>query len=227
MPDQTTSPTLVTERQMAEVMHLAIPNRFGSVSARKEIIPNSRKQALADEFLKGRKLYSEYSYYRMATMKDYGNAVNNAKERDGQERTFEPLPLKWGEHWVHNGVTSPMVIIHKDKFYLQIRVTKNTIKEGRYVLSDGTEVTYEEIEPFLKAGDKKETKAKSIQATADRQGVDKEDAVHPRSITMETITRLAYDGNVYGVIPEAIGAVSAPVTQPETISEEETEERSS
>ena len=73
----------------------------------------------------------------------------------------------------------------------------------------GNEYSYEQIEKFLLSKDKRETKRKSIKATADHQGLSVEDSVQIRDIPFDTIVSLAYSKAIYEIVPEAQGATTA------------------
>lgn len=199
-----------TPSQLALSMLEAKPNLFGAVNVRKQI--KLRKSAMADAAEKFTGvLYKEYSIKGFATLKDYETAVNNAQERDGQERTFQVSERKWGRHWQG----SEIVIEHKGRLYMQIRTTKNSISESTFVDSAGNEYTYEEVEPFLLAGDKRDTKKRSREATAEKQGVSVEDSVKIFDIPFDTIVSLSYAKATYEVGAEAEGAMAALVSEVE------------
>ena len=201
-----------TEQEIAVAMHSAKINLFGSISCLKEIIPNKNMKVESAEILQGRKLYKAYGYDGMATMGSYKTSVNNARLRAGLEADFEPQDLPWGEKFVLNGVESKIVIVHKGKYYLQVRTTKNSKGKTRFFFSDGTDVAYKTIEPILTSKDKfKDTKT----ATADHQGLPIDEIVPVRTLTIANITRFAYGGNVYEVVPQAMGVQSRPVDRDE------------
>lgn len=198
------SSTLVTHPQLAVITAHATPNLFGAIEVEKPITLRKSSVEEASEVISGT-LYKRYTINGFATLKDYETAVNNSKERQGQEREFTVQERKWGEHW--NG--SPLVITHNGRFYLQVRLTKNTVSKSVFVDEAGVEHDYESIESFLLAKDKRETKRKSIEATAEHQGLTVEESVQIRDIPFDTIKRLAYGGTVYEVIPQTVGEITA------------------
>ena len=98
---------------------------------------------------------------------------------------------------------------------MQIRTTKNSLSESTYIDSAGKEHSYAEVEPFLLAADRRDTKERSRQATAERQGVSVEDSVKIFDIPFDTITSLAYEKAVYEVYAEAEGAMASLVSEVE------------
>lgn len=205
---------LVTPIALATTLCNATPNLFGAILVRKRL--DIRKSEVANAHFKGN-LYKEYAIKGFATLRDYETAVNNAKERDEQERTFEVQERKWGTHW--NG--SPLIIVHKGRLYLQVRLTKNTVSEATFKDSLGNEYAYEDIERYLLSADRRETKHKSKVATAERQGLEVEDSVQIRDIPIDTIVELAYMGERYAVMPEAVGSLSSPIVEAEAEESEE------
>lgn len=207
------SAVTITPSRLAETLHSATPNLFGSILVRKQISLRKMFLVEAAEVVSGA-LYKEYSIKRFATIKDYKTAVNNAKERSEQERLFEVSERKWGEHW--NG--SFLIITHKGRFYLETRLTKQTIGKSRFIDSAGNVLSEDTLYPFLLARDRRDSKRKAIAATAARQGLTVECSVQIRDIPLDTIITLKYGGTEYSVIPEATGNVS------EERSEDEPEE---
>jgi len=199
----------ITSQRLADTLHSATPNLFGSVLVCKPIDTYKNKEKAALYAAKFGTLYKEYSITGFTTLKNYENAVNNALERDEQEREFEVSDHKWAKPYKG----SHIIIEHKTngRLYLNIRLTKNAQGKSKWLDSKGKEYTYEEVEPFLKSPDRRETKRKSIAATAAHQGLEEEDSVQIRAIPLDTIKTLKYGGTVYKTVPETVGAVSTPV----------------
>lgn len=198
--------------QLAERMLQATPNLFGAIKCRKVLdIPKKNTETLNALF--GGSIVKEWDIVNIATFRDYGVAVNNAKERDEQERDFTPQPRKWGQY-VGN---SHIVVENKGFFYLAFRLNRNSIVTVRYFDGNGNPRTYEEVECVLGSGDKRETKEKSRQSSADRQGLSLEDSVKPMDTRTDHIVELAYGGDRYIVIPATEGGQSsenAPASVP-------------
>jgi hypothetical protein len=166
-------------------------------------IPKKNTEVLNSEF--GGSIVKEWDINAIATFKSYGNAVNNKREASGQERTFTPQPRKWGSY-VEG---SYIVVEHKGNYYLAFRINKNSKVSVRYFDGNGNERTYEEVECVLGSGDKRSTKQKSRQASADKQGVSLEESVKPMDTRVDHITSLSYDGERYIVVPQTEGGQSA------------------
>jgi hypothetical protein len=205
----------VTPLDLALILLNAVPNLFGSILVRKKIDIRKSEVANASQNIKGN-LYKEYVIKGFATLKDYEVAVNNAKERNEQERSFDTQERKWGRHWQG----SPIVIEHNGRFYIQIRLTKKSIGQSVFVDSMGNKYEYEDIEKYLLSKDKRETKHRSKVATAERQGLEVEESVQVRDIPLDTIVSLAYAKEVYEVIPEAVGSKAVPFIEEEDENEE-------
>jgi hypothetical protein len=200
-----TEERFVTSAQLADEMEPANPNLFGSVYCRKELELPKKNQAEADAMLAGGKLFKEYTMNGIATLKNYGVAVNNTRQRQGVDGEYVPKPRKWGQY--REG--SVVVLDHKGRSYLALRITKNTKTKTVYMDADGNEFAYEEIEHLLGYGDKRSSKAKSDAKNAENQGVSVEESVRERDCAVDTILRLAYDGVVYRVVANADGGTSA------------------
>jgi len=199
------SERLVTHDQLASEMETANPNLFGSIECRKELsIPKKNRQQ-ADAMLAGGRLFKEYTMNGIATLKDFGNAVNNTRERNGLARDFTPQPRKWGVY--RDG--SVVVLDHKGRSYLSLRITKNTKSKSVYKDADGNEFTYEQVEHLLGYDDKREKGERSDASNAERQGVSVEDSVRERDCAVDTVVRLAYANTVYRVVADTDGGTTA------------------
>jgi len=74
----------------------------------------------------------------------YESIVNNAQERQGGERDFTAQELPWGK------AVNRFFIAHKDRLYLRyFPVASNCKGEETWTTSEGIQVPYEAIQPFL------------------------------------------------------------------------------
>ena len=77
---------------------------------------------------------------------DYESIANNKLEREGEARSFEAMPLPWGEH------RGRFFIEHKGNMYLKFFPTASGCKgEDRWELN-GVEIDLSVVEPFLPKG---------------------------------------------------------------------------
>lgn len=53
---------------------------------------------------------------------DYENSVNNAQEKQGEDRDFVAQPRKWGKH------INAVLIEHNGKYYVQLKAQKTKAK---------------------------------------------------------------------------------------------------
>ncbi len=204
------STSLITPAELALTIAHAKANLFGAVYVQKPLKLRKSMAALAAATFRGT-LYKVYSMKGFMTLTDYQKSVNNAKERAGSTPNFIQQERKWGRHLIVKGKSSDMVIEHNGRFYLNIRTTANSRSESRYVDAIGNEYTYEQVEPFLLAGDKRSTKKASREATAERQGLSLQSSVKIFAIPLDTIVTLAYCGTTYQLIAEPQGASAAMV----------------
>lgn len=197
---------------LAERMLNATPNLFGAIKCRKVLdIPKKNTETLNAQF--GGSIVKEWDIVNIATFKDYGVAVNNKREASEQERDFTPQPRKWGRYV--DG--SHIVVENKGFFYLAFRLNRNSKVTVRYFDGNGNARTYEEVECVLGSGDKRSTKERSRQASAEKQGLSLEDSVKPMDTRTDHIVELAYGGDRYIVVPATDGgqsAENAPATTP-------------
>jgi hypothetical protein len=212
--------SLITPAQLSVLLADAKPNLFGSVYLKKPLKLRKGMQAEAREKFNG-VLYKSYFIKGFMSVSDYEKSVNNARERKGLAPDFSKMEHKWAKKFKG----SDMVYIHQneakqDKFYLFCRLTKNSKSECIYIDSMGQEYSYEEVEPFLLAADKKKNKKRSREATAEKQGLEVEESVMMIMPAFDTIEKLAYGGVEYTVIPEAEGASAALIRDEATIEEE-------
>lgn len=113
---------------------------------------------------------------------DYQNSVNNQADREGLEHR-EAKPRKWGIL-----TDDRLFVIHKGKWYLQMKVQSAT--NVRYQYPDGNPIDVEVLEGFLKEKTKSST----------QEGIEKEVIV--RDITMSNITAMRFKGAEYAIIPQ-------------------------
>lgn len=119
----------------------------------------------------------------------YQNAVNNAREKEGSERTFEAAPLKWGMH-----VPDSPFIVHtkkgesKPSFYLQTRVlhssTPDYYLDGKFIES-------------LPLRDQVISFIPGKSQNCETQGVSGENEVIIRTFRLDSIMQMKYRGETY------------------------------
>lgn len=85
---------------------------------------------------------------------DYGQAVNDQRERDGLPRDFTPGPRPWGKR-----VGGTCLIEHKDMLYLDARIV--SVAATIYLL-DGKPIERRIVEPWLRDRNKEETKGPGV-----------------------------------------------------------------
>jgi hypothetical protein len=104
----------------------------------------------------------------------YGNAVNNRREKEGMDRSFEPEPLRWGEWLVPN-----KIITHKGKLYLRYYLIPGQYLDDEYFV-DGRPATDDELKII------NEWKASKKQSSRQEQ----ENKVKLANVTFENIVSL-------------------------------------
>ena len=109
----------------------------------------------------------------------YENAVNRAREERGLEPDFEVGPLPYGDR-----IPNTPIIVHKGKFYLQIRVNPAIPPQVTYYL-DGIEIAKDKIEGLPPRKDE-----------GVKQGLG-DDAVITRTFKDESIVEIRAFGDVY------------------------------
>lgn len=138
--------------------------------------------------------------YNPAVGLTYRNTVNNRLEKEGKEKDFVPQQLPWGE-WVGSGST---IIENKGKFYLRLSLVGANGTEKRY-FRNGNAISKSAIEDILPA---------KKQNTNDHQGL--ENPVIVINVNIETITRIAINGEEYRIAEPIIGTLVTPDTDTET-----------
>jgi len=201
---------IITPSRLAIALLQMTANLIGAVYVRK---PLKLRVKLAEEIdrLFGGALYKVYSITSMQTLENFEKSVNNAKVRNGFDADYEMGERQWGRHWMG----SPLVVVNnsEDRFYLHIRTNSNSAYKSAYIDANGVEHSYETVEPFLLSGDRKEAKERSRVATAERQGLDADQAVYPFDIPLDTITCLAYGGDRFEIVAEPQGACAEIVAE--------------
>lgn len=101
---------------------------------------------------------------------DYQNSVNNAQEKQGEERDFVAQPRKWGKH------VNACLIEHNGKFYLQLKAQKSRIKP--FYMSNG--------QIFARIEQKKRSNP--------------DHGVIVRDYSIDTIKQITYKGETYRIV---------------------------
>ena len=139
----------------------------------------------------GVKVYKT-SHFRARLGKDYealvkAHLVKNGKNPDD----FTAMPMKngtWIEGWEGRVLESST-----GKIQARVNLDMNYIPTVEWELN-GKECEYGDIEPYLQPSKRTEAKAQAMEATAERQGVQVDEAVHPRCLTLSQILRVKADG---------------------------------
>ncbi len=73
---------------------------------------------------------------------NYENSVNNQRDREQKEKTFESQQRSWGEH------VSPSLIVHRGEHYLQYKLQKRY--EAEYIDTDtGERITLDQLTDYM------------------------------------------------------------------------------
>lgn len=128
----------------------------------------------------------------------YENAVNNRLEKQGNERTFESAPLRWGEWEIFN-----KVITHKGARYLRYYGCNTTNKPNVEYFVNGRPATAEETDR-LKAYEATKYKASARQSA---EGLNTNQVV-VRDVAFENVQYLKVGGQTYiKPIPSSLSMV--------------------
>ena len=76
----------------------------------------------------------------------YSNSVNNQRAREGNDDFFVPVKRVWGERLRREDKTYTPFVIHKGKYYLELKIQKYLSEQ---YFSDGKEIEKRLLEPFL------------------------------------------------------------------------------
>lgn len=128
---------------------------------------------------------------------NYENAVNNRLGKQGDERSFNAEPLKWGEWEIAN-----KVITHKGERYLRYYSFNGTNKSIVQYYVDGRKATEEEtaiIKEYV-ATSKKPSATQSAEGLIENQ-------VKPRVVKFSNILSLNVNGNTYTKEQSILGMV--------------------
>ena len=154
--------------------------RFGSVQTRKVEETLKKNRVTGEPVPAG--CVTSTCRYNPAIGADYQQAVNNRREREGNDPTFKSASLPYGE-WVGNGGT----IIKSDTTGFQLRLTltsANTPKKQWYFNGEPVERdTIADILPPVK------------KVYADKQGL--ENPILVCNVRLTTVTHLKIDGEDY------------------------------
>lgn len=131
---------------------------------------------------------------------DYEASIRREQAKNGipAEQQYKAGSLPWGE-WI-TGMEGLAIAHEKDgqkKTYLRVQYTeKSAEKTPAKVqwLINGQPTTYQQVEPYLLASEKTETKEKAIVDAKERQGV--ENYRQPLCLTLDTVVRFAIGGEV-------------------------------
>lgn len=89
------------------------------------------------------------SYFSGIVNWNYQNSVNNQRERESKETTFEAKPRKWGTRLKDSPFVSHVLKSGEHKLYLEVKIEKTL---GHYYYQKSTQSLYSEnaIKPFLR-----------------------------------------------------------------------------
>ncbi len=111
----------------------------------------------------------------------YTSAVNRQRKREEMTADFVAMPRQWGKRHA----STPLLIEHKGKFYLETKVERSLSHE--YRAEDGTILADEQAQPFLPS------------RGSSRQELTREILV--RDYAIDSIIGIAFNGQSYMVAP--------------------------
>lgn len=132
------------------------------------------------------------SHFRARLGKDYEALVKAHLIKAGKNPDdFTAMPMKngvWVEGWEGRVLESST-----GKIQARVNLDMNYTPTVEYELN-GKVCEYGDIEPYLQPSKRNAAKAENMAKTAERQGVEVDDAVHPRCLTLSQILRVAGAG---------------------------------
>ena len=109
----------------------------------------------------------------------YKNAVNNRREKEGNDRNFESEQRKWGQR-----VPKTPFVEHKGNYYLDTRILRSG--DEAYFDKEGNEISKKDLEPFM------------YKSKSSRQGT--ENPVIVRNFKLSSIVIVKIRGKEYEVV---------------------------
>jgi hypothetical protein len=202
----------LTALQLAAMLTTATRNQFASLTYVKEVkcLAKTRdtKTPVAEFLPNGLYCIQTYRNISQLGIGSYENAVNNAREKTGEDRSFESQGLpSWQEPF--DGSYTVLKHVSRNTYYFRLRIPKNCVCETVYFDRTGKVYTYEQIDCIV--SERQAAKKASTKQSAERQGVSVEDSVKPRTFITANIARLKYNGVEYSCSDAPSYRPAAPV----------------